>query len=62
MNQKEYTIYFTFKCNWSCDYCIMDTHNIKTEPQNILENIRSIENNSLSSKSVSLNTNLSLCV
>lgn len=46
MNQKEYTIYFTFKCNWSCDYCIMDTHNIKNEPQNILENIRLIDNNS----------------
>lgn len=46
MNRKEYTIYFTFKCNWSCDYCIMDTHNVKSEPQNILENIRTIDNNS----------------
>lgn len=42
---KEYTIYFTFKCNWDCDYCIMDTHN-QNEPQNIIENAKSINNNS----------------
>ena len=45
ITKKEYTIYFTCKCNWNCNYCIMDTHNIKNEPKNILENINNIEDN-----------------
>ena len=43
--QKEFCLYITFKCNWSCDYCIMDTHNIK-EPENILDLVNNIPLNS----------------
>ena len=39
---KTYSVYFTFRCNWKCDYCIMDTHNQK-EPENIIDKINRIE-------------------
>ena len=42
---REYTLYLTFKCNWKCSYCITDTHN-QIEPQDIIEKIKDIENDS----------------
>ncbi len=42
---KEYTLYLTYKCNWKCSYCITDTHH-QTEPQNIIDKIKTIENGS----------------
>ena len=45
-DQKEYCLYITFKCNWFCDYCIMDTHNIKDDSSDLIFQAKGIEPNS----------------
>lgn len=37
----EYELIITYKCNWNCEYCCVDTHN-KKEPINIFKKICSI--------------------
>jgi len=39
--QVDYWIHVTNKCNWFCDYCIVDTHNTKdTQIENVLKTIQ----------------------
>ncbi len=35
-NEKELEIVLTYKCNWNCSYCCVDTHNQKDIDQEIL--------------------------
>lgn len=44
---KEYTLVITFKCNWNCNYCIVDTHNQpEISMDRIMKHIEGIDNNS----------------
>lgn len=46
INEKCYEIIITYKCNWSCEYCSIDTHNKqKLNPiniENLIKKIRQI--------------------
>jgi organic radical activating enzyme len=44
--QLDYELIITYKCNWNCSYCCVDTHN-RPEPINIFENINKIPNGSM---------------
>lgn len=46
MEKKDYELIITYKCNWDCNYCCVNTHS-KSEPNNIFKNIDKIENNSI---------------
>lgn len=41
----EYELRITYKCNWDCEYCCVDTHN-QPEPDNIFNLIKKIPDNS----------------
>lgn len=40
----EYCITVTYKCNWNCEYCVIDTHNAKEIGLSNLEDINNIKN------------------
>lgn len=42
--ENEYCLTVTYKCNWDCDYCVVDTHRQK-EPtlEQIMKNVESID-------------------
>ena len=41
---KSVEITTTFKCNWTCDYCLVDTHNQPDHPfEKVLEEVNAIE-------------------
>lgn len=46
MEKKDYELIITYKCNWDCEYCCVDTHS-RNEPSNIFSKIELIEENSL---------------
>jgi hypothetical protein len=44
----KYCLLITFKCDWDCSYCIVDTHNQdEPKPQDIFDSIDSLKNGSL---------------
>ena len=46
--KNDYEINLTYKCNWFCNYCAVDTHNKKNITKKIiLNNLKRIQNNSL---------------
>jgi len=41
-----YDLYITYKCNWFCEYCIIDTHNKKKEIEEVYREIINIPDGS----------------
>lgn len=46
MKIRYYELIITYKCNWDCNYCCVNTHS-RNEPTNIFEKIDKIENKSM---------------
>lgn len=46
MIDSDYDLYLTHKCNWFCEYCVIDTHNLPyLSTETVLKNLEEIPNN-----------------